>query len=431
MYVDRIMNVQNYVGTYDMVKKPGYKSSFIVSREFMDAREDETELPYREIINGFTKTDYISSYKKSDKNKIEPTSLFLAMAQVDVDSDDSILSFCNRYGLPLSDACLFEKEANIDGNTDLNYRAVSHENGQKIFQRKDYIERTEFCISAVRVKYLVDVKSILDSGITKDTAGRLLEGLIYLLFYSRALHYQYTAEDPLPITRCMRLQYYYQLNKKHLLAFDAFRGEKETILKYLDYIYKYMTENTPVIPHLNTWQGIIYTNAENPRYATQFDDIGSDVYSKEGKKICEFFWELFHETQIDFSANDYYQLNFSQSLSYHGDLERLKEIAKIVYTDTLNELVLPVRPKLSIDPDGKIWGDWRVNFQEHGMYMEMFIATAAESQIRKCANPTCGNYFSVSEGRADKKYCSVYCAQLQAKRKLRAKIKKQKMKANG
>ena len=70
-------------------------------------------------------------------------------------------------------------------------------------------------------------------------------------------------------------------------------------------------------------------------------DIAPAVYSKEGKIVLGFFWKLFHDAgmNIDFSINNYCELKFSEKLCYHGDLEELRQVTKIVFTDVINAYI--------------------------------------------------------------------------------------------
>lgn len=85
MVIDKGITVYNYVGTYTIQKRDN--TPVIVSNEYKPAKEGEPIVPIKQLFSYDARDwDYISFH----------------LANVDIHKPQSILDFCNTYGLPYS-----------------------------------------------------------------------------------------------------------------------------------------------------------------------------------------------------------------------------------------------------------------------------------------------------------------------------------------
>ena len=98
----------------------------------------------------------------------------------------------------------------------------------------------------------------------------------------------------------------------------------------------------------------------------------------------------------------------------------------IIISDEINFVVRDVKPYFRILSDGTFKGDWIIPDLLSALYMDIFLKNASSVLLKKCENPTCGEYFETTLENTAKKYCSTRCAQLMAKRKQREREKSKK-----
>lgn len=95
----------------------------------------------------------------------------------------------------------------------------------------------------------------------------------------------------------------------------------------------------------------------------------------------------------------------------------------IIIADEINFAVCDVKPYLRVLSNGDFKGDWIIPDLVSAIYMDIFLKNANSILLKKCENPTCGEYFETTIENTTKKYCSARCAQLMAKRKQREREK--------
>jgi len=105
--------------------------------------------------------------------------------------------------------------------------------------------------------------------------------------------------------------------------------------------------------------------------------------------------------------------------------EKLKIYAGICISDLMNSQTRFITPMLNFE-DGSLISDWQISSLLEAMYMELMVTFSPNTQIKKCANPTCNFHFDVGIGNNRKIYCSRECAQLMAKRRQRSRDKAKK-----
>ena len=177
-----------------MIEDKTIDATMIVSTEVSDAKQGEQQLLKKRIFE-FDRRD--------DKY------IFLELANVDIDNDDSILDFCNKYGLPYSSQVCYDNESGIAQDIQSTVESQVRRRISGRYSRNDTIDRLEFCRLAVQVNSLMKLKELLDHGITDSSVyPELISLLTYLVFYSRAFIYDFDDTDVLPKTRTMSFQYY-------------------------------------------------------------------------------------------------------------------------------------------------------------------------------------------------------------------------------
>ena len=109
-----------------------------------------------------------------------------------------------------------------------------------------------------------------------------------------------------------------------------------------------------------------------------------------------------------------------------SDKDSIIKTAKSVFTDLFKENLKSVYPEIVFNKKGIPESSWRIPTLIDAMYLELFFRFTPSSSVRKCANPTCNNFFTRTSSRPTKIYCTEDCAKLMAKRKERARKKANK-----
>ena len=104
-------------------------------------------------------------------------------------------------------------------------------------------------------------------------------------------------------------------------------------------------------------------------------------------------------------------------------IDLLKSVCVYTIEAELNNALFYINPRIKISNTGKLTGGWNISDLYSALYLDIYLSYTSEKIFRKCANPTCNQYFEVDPGDTRKKYCSIRCAQLMAKRKQRERDK--------
>lgn len=107
----------------------------------------------------------------------------------------------------------------------------------------------------------------------------------------------------------------------------------------------------------------------------------------------------------------------------HEALDILKSVCIYIIEVELNNALFYINPRIKISSTGKLTGGYNICDLYSALYLDIYLSYTSEKIFRKCANPTCNQYFEVDPGDTRKKYCSTRCAQLMAKRKQRERDK--------
>ena len=147
--------------------------------------------------------------------------------------------------------------------------------------------------------------------------------------------------------------------------------------------------------------------------------------SRNDRMIIDFLFHLMHEVGVIKNISylkgiEYYGLvdlnHFDQTLK-----DSLINVARIVLAQEINHNVSQMRPLYS---PVKLEGSWRAPSLLVALYFSIFYRNPGTTIYRKCANPSCHNYFSVPTTNGRKKYCCDACRNANNQRSHRLKIKK-------
>ena len=98
----------------------------------------------------------------------------------------------------------------------------------------------------------------------------------------------------------------------------------------------------------------------------------------------------------------------------------LVEVAKVIVGLEINSNLNGIKPEYDIDI---MEPRWKVSDLLSAMYFSIFYMRPNIELTRKCENPNCNNYFTVSRTSSRKKFCCQECANAVAQARFRAKKK--------
>lgn len=392
MVVDKRFYVDNFVGTYDITYDEQMQMDIIVSKEFNHPNSGELELKKKRIFESCLQDE---------------TDIYMKLANIDLSSRDSILGFCNKYGLPFSSQIISDKEGWID--LDINSaKAICLANGKEWkYFRNDVMTVDGFSKEVILIRKLMRLKVLLNETKPSDSwCAECISILVFFLFFSHENDYSYDINNEgFPKTRAMQIQYIFQLfyrklNPEFLNCEPAIR-----VFLFLHYLQSLESQSPEI--------------SERHLMAVTGSDLFTDVLSallpllygvEQNQNIC-------HDA---FSYKSYGEIHLKNQLDHVDSnmIQRLLKLGKNVFRDVINEGLRYSAPWLVFEEDG-LRGGWALAYQMRGIYMELFMDTTSNFLFRQCANPTCGKYFSISKNRPNKKYCSHECASLAAKRRER------------
>lgn len=368
---DSGLSVENYVGTYHL--KMDGDTMFIVSEEFHKPREGEAPLK--------TKLLYVDDFKNNDY-------LFLKLANVDISSNESIIEFCNEYGLPYSSAKIADIQPGYYfWGLEMTEQQYAH---MYPFYRHDYMSINEFYRHAICARRLMEVKNELESD--HPNYENLLKYLLPTLLYFR--QELYADDDIEPTNASTRFQKY-----------------------YLDTRAKYIKTNPNATFKMLVNNFICkYIEASRKQQDAIFEqDLRSDYWLS----LADLLLQLFKNDLLKYiSFDEHFVLSYSNEFVLPENIRTiLDKVGPTILNDTINEGLAQVHPKLTFS-GGRYINDWDIRFQYEGLLVELSLLLSAGNQIKKCANPTCEKFFT-PDGHRDKLYCSHRCGALVAKRRQR------------
>lgn len=350
-------------------------------------------------------TVFPGSLKKLySQNSYDEGSIAYEFAAINVDNHDEILSFCNKYGLLLSNRI----KANIT-NDYIFFKANKVSFAEVAPSAKDdIIYLHNFRREVLIIRHLLGLKAACDN---EDAVGMIKHIVTILLAY--------TNKSCVPFdTETENFNYY----------FYRFMKKNNTDNKYYleDHYFYIQDAAIDYLNDLDEYVEIVSCYDEN--YQSDFDYSG--IFHSTWQTYHTILSNLLSVTQLQTDCNGE-ELHFTVPIttdvlkSSGLSLEKLKIAANVCISDLLNAQTRFVTPMLRYD-DEQLIADWQITSLLEAMYMEILVTFSPNTQIKKCANPTCNFYFDVGVGNHRKIYCSPRCASLMAKRKQRERDKTKK-----
>ena len=99
-------------------------------------------------------------------------------------------------------------------------------------------------------------------------------------------------------------------------------------------------------------------------------------------------------------------------------LKALIKISKLILEYEFRNNLSKVTPTFNVE---EMKPDWKLPSLYSALYFSLFYMNSKEENLRKCANPNCGQYFQVSKTNSIKKYCSILCTNSVSQRKYQRK----------
>ena len=331
-------------------------------------------------------------------NTISDVSVLMEYIAVDTTRPDSILSFCNKYGMP------HNIKYSVRDDHDYIFNSTSIE--QSIFEADltlPFNEPFRLSISlfkmAESISSLRRIVSLYSALNTKDYLT-----IIDVVLYALVNDHKHDAV----------------FNKNSLGVFNYYFRE------YVDDTrLPPMTKNEQVLSFLDEIEQDTLETETMPQYS------GDYSYPQHKHKLWQaiivFLRQILNKYQIQEFSNDYHviydkELIISEIINDEYPEEDFILLSNAIFLDLMNVELQDIHPEFIVI-DSQLVPNWRISSLEQAMAAELFTIINPFSQIKKCANPTCNHFFSTSTDNSRKIYCSTSCAQLMAKRKQRAREK--------
>ena len=148
--------------------------------------------------------------------------------------------------------------------------------------------------------------------------------------------------------------------------------------------------------------------------------------NRSSRCIIDFLFHYMYEIGV------IKEIDYRNGIEYYQDIQRktineqlkaaLMITARIVVANEINTIISrSVRPFFSVDT---LNTTWRATSLHSALFFSLFYMRPGKSVFRRCANPTCKKYFSVSSTNGRRIYCCKKCRDANNSRMHRVKIKK-------
>ncbi|HIT89137.1 MAG TPA: CGNR zinc finger domain-containing protein [Candidatus Merdenecus merdavium] len=382
MIVNKGFSVSNLVGMYEI--------------------KDDSKAFGNIFSNKAIVTTYPGKLKQIySQNSYDEGSVAYEFASINIESYESILNFCHKYGLLSTNR--------IMDNTTNDYIFFRKE--KAIFSEvvpddePDQVYLNSFIRDVLTMRQILSIKSALDA---KDYVT-LLDNIIQIL-----LCYRDDSEINLySETEHFNFYFYQELrdrnNSEYIPEFDI------------------ETFNDIVKEHLLSLNDFIHMH-DIPEYSDQLLEINyQDMFHCTWQNYQSLLSKLLTVTTLKINE-DLNRITFSNELSMELisaaqiTESEIRNAAITCISDTLNAQTTLITPDVRYEAN-TLTTDWNIASLLEAMYMELIVTFTPNTQIKKCANPTCNSFFDVGIGNSRKIYCSNRCAMLMAKRKQRERDK--------
>lgn len=362
---------RNFVGNYKIVLRhyeDKEDEEFIESEEKYFSDDPKKEIEVKEV--------QIDNHKKRDQ-------LIVALANVNINKNKSIIEFCNNYGLPYS------KIENIKDDI------------ETVKSRpKDSMSKYEFCRHVISARRFLNLKNEITSK-TPDYLN-MFKHLLPLLLFERMGVYEVVkkGKDDIdflikPVTYTVQYVAFFQFLYNNSFAKTDYAKNLSIILGIFLQFKGYMSIEAKAVDVQKHWEKI------------------NEFLGLAGKAIrCK-----------DVVIDSYFDIIINEEIKLSDKLKKsMYDLAPIVFKDWVNEGLMNVHPCLDLNDKREFSSHFDLRYQFDGIYMELLLMCSSGDQMCKCKNTSCDKFF-ISETRYKKKYCCRECSVAAAKRRQRQRDK--------
>lgn len=198
-----------------------------------------------------------------------------------------------------------------------------------------------------------------------------------------------------------------------------FKTDENYVFTIKDSIYGHSKMHLDVYRNLKTDELIL----DNFWRKVLHSYVNHEDSDKDVRLMIEVLYHVYFNIG-NFSSCSFEKINFSEKPKWDNFDDPLKrallEVAKIVVAEEINSSLHGIFPEY----DSSIMEPrWRVDSLISALYFSIFYMKPNIELTRICANPRCGNYFTISRTSSKKKYCSPQCANRAIQNRYRAKKK--------
>ena len=347
------------------------------------------------------------------QNSFEEGSIAYEFASIDTSDMNAIVAFCSKYGLLYSDR--LERNRKNDYMFSKTYKSLFSEENPDY--KPDRLHVSTFVREILTMRHFLALKSALDSEDVVETVNNISR---ILLSFSERTHIPADTE-----TELFNNQFYSFIRRRYRFGVDIVKEYKTAELNFVE-----VDIHESLRSFLNELED--YRNASDSikRFFYGSANKYDDIYHCTWQAFCELFSKLLKKTTIK-SDGEGRQIHFeppiTEELLNEAEItfESVRIAGNACVSDIMNSQTAQITPELRYE-NGKLTADWHITSLLEAMYMELQVTFSPNTQIRKCANPTCNFFFDVGVGNTKKIYCSQRCALLMAKRKQRERDKLKK-----
>ncbi len=310
-------------------------------------------------------------------------SIAMEFANLDINNDNRILQFHNKYGFLYS---------SLDNNISL---LPSYARGPR--KINDYIPDSDiehhsfFQHAVVEMRQLLLLKHAIES----DDIVSMVSLIVFFLF-NKALFYHPNSLIVSFISNYHRdyLDYENKISAEEHLAVDTI------INMFLSDINSQIDRQSRVYKALSTSQKTFYENRMLFIQMVKTIKANHQITALSPLGEMTFFPSLSRE----------------RILSIFPNTTQIRSFAENLFSDIIGIRLQNVRPEVRFDND-KCVPRWRIRSLLEAMYLEIFFNLHNQLKIKKCANCNCTKYFIADNPR--RLYCSEVCSWAANKRKIR------------
>lgn len=394
-----------------MITNPGF--SFIgVSGQHSIIPTYETDLKvwgpiYTESVICNYDGELVTVYSNGPGFSYDDESVAMQFAAIDIADHNTILNFCDKYGMPAA--------ARQNANFRNDY-LFFNENKDNFSKAIPFGRHKETMWLGIIKKEIIDLRLTmeLNQAIQDENMERLISIITFICLDLSGLDFEGSERR----TETFQFNHAFFRIAEHLGYSKQFGPECADFSTYIKSFLEsidtdfYMTES-------------YHANGED------YPSLYPQIYFSMWQHLVSLFTWLIQVTTIE-TISPYGEVVFNPPLhsldlsDITAEKNQLINTAKGVLSDIFKEKLHRVYPELVFNKGNNPETSWRIPSLVDAMYLEVFFRLTPSTSIKKCANPTCPNYFQWSTVRRTRKYCCSECAVLMAKRAQRAREKEKR-----